>query len=208
MGYIIQNPEQSKPDLLNQETKKEQDTSLQQENSSATQNNLTQTATTPKDTSSKTYNTPVKQEVLATSGGSEKAIPSPSPCDPGSPTDFSSFVGKDLNDIPIYQQLISKAGSICTEGVVYTVQIGAYRHPENFKYPRLSGFAKAEIKPYPDGISRFTMKEFKTLKEAEEFRQKVIAKGTKDAWITAFVRGDRKLLQDIIAVNFYTGSVN
>ena len=104
--------------------------------------------------------------------------------------------------------MLARAGNICVEGLIYKVQIGAYRHPKNFKYPHLTIFGPAEIKFYPDGITRFTLKEFKTLKEAEEFRQLIIGKGTKDAWITGVVNGDRKLLQDMIAVNFYTNSVN
>jgi hypothetical protein len=85
------------------------------------------------------------------------------------------------------------------------VQIGAYRFPNNFKYPQLdvNTFGTAEIIPYPDGITRFTMKEFKTIREAEAFRQKCIAKGIKDAWITAVYKGERKTLEELIANDFY-----
>ena len=94
------------------------------------------------------------------------------------------------------------------DNLIYRVQIGAYRHPENFRYPLLKVFGSALMKAYPDGISRFTMRKFKTLKAAEAFRQKIIARGTKDAWITSEYEGKRMLLQDLIQVNFFNRGVN
>jgi hypothetical protein len=132
------------------------------------------------------------------------------PCDPGPPQDFGALADKDLNDPAIYAQLINMAGSICVDGLVFRVQIGAYRHPENYHYKNLLSFVPPQplVKQYPDGITRFTMGEFKSLKLAEIFRQRIKAKGTTDAWITAEYKGNRMLLQDLIKANFYTHSVN
>jgi len=132
------------------------------------------------------------------------------PCDPGPPQDFTAFAGKDLNDPAIYTKLIETAGTICINGLVFRVQIGAYRHPENYHYKNLLSFVPPLplVKQYEDGITRFTMGQFTSLKLAEIFRQRIIAKGTKDAWITAEYNGKRMLLQDLIANNFYTHSVN
>ena len=99
-------------------------------------------------------------------------------------------------------------GNFCVEGLIFTVQIGAYRHPQNFKYPQLKSFGPATIIDYPDGITRFTMKQFSTLRDAEKFRQQCIGKGIKDAWITAIYNGKRELLPDLIKVNFHNRSVN
>ncbi len=82
-------------------------------------------------------------------------------------------------------------------GVFYKVQIGAYRYPKNFKYPQLKEFGPAETLLLKDGITRFTMGNFETLAEAQQLQKKVIAKGIKDAWITATVNGERKLLQEL-----------
>lgn len=132
------------------------------------------------------------------------------PCQPDPSIDFAFFVGKDLNDVAIYNKLISVAGAYCLQGLSFKVQIGAYRFPQNFKYPYLKQFEPppAEVLPYPDGITRFTMREHKTLKEAETFRQQCIAAGQKDAWITAWYNGKRMLLQELIAANFYNRAVN
>ncbi len=132
------------------------------------------------------------------------------PCDPGPPQDFSSLAGKDLNDTAVYHKLIAMAGDICEDGLVFKVQIAAYRHPGNYKYRNLLSF----IPPlpislnFPDGITRFTLREFKSLKLAELFRQAVISKGTTDAWVTAVYKGKRMLLQELIAVNFYGHAIN
>ena len=102
------------------------------------------------------------------------------------------------------------AANYCQDDLTFTVQIGAYRHPQNFKHANLASLEPppAKVKPYPDGITRFTMREFKTLAEAEKFRQTAIKLGTKDAWITASYKGERKLLQECIANNFWGKSIN
>jgi hypothetical protein len=144
--------------------------------------------------------------------GQRKTVPEyfETPCKGDTLINFSAFVGKDLNDKVIYDKLIATGGNFCAEGLVFTVQIGAYRHPENFKHKNLNSLEPppAKVLPYPDGITRFTMREFKTLKDAEQFRQQAIRLGTRDAWITATYKGERKLLQDCIANNFWGKAVN
>jgi hypothetical protein len=132
------------------------------------------------------------------------------PCDPGANGDFSAFVGKDLNDKEVYNRLIEQAGKTCAEGLTFRVQIGAYRKPKNFKHKNLNSLEPppALVLPYPDGITRFTMREFTTIKDAEIFRQECIRLGTKDAWITAMYQGKRMLLQELIANNFFNRKIN
>jgi uncharacterized protein YqgV (UPF0045/DUF77 family) len=136
--------------------------------------------------------------------------PADQPCIADTLLSFSAFVGKDLNDVQIYNSLIATAGKLCPEGLTFTVQIGAYRHPENFKHLNLKSLEPppTAVIPYPDGITRFTMREFKTIAEAEKFRQTAIALGTKDAWITVKYKGERKLLQECIANNFWGKAIN
>ncbi len=130
------------------------------------------------------------------------------PCDGVPVPDFSSLKGKSLNVPENYNKLLEMGGSICAEGLVFKVQIAAYKHPENYKYDHLKEFGKPEIINYPDGITRFTQLQFSTLKEAEAARQKIIAKGQPDAWITALVSGKRYTLEELIMVNFMGKAVN
>ena len=137
--------------------------------------------------------------------GQRKTVPeffADPPCN-DSPVDLSWFKGKTLRDTAVYNKFLRTTGGYCGTGLIYTVQIGAYRHPENFKYPQLKEFGPAKIIDYPDGITRFTMKEFKTIREAEVFRQECIRRGISDAWITATYKGERKTLEELIDANFY-----
>ncbi len=124
------------------------------------------------------------------------------PCS-NDPVDLAYFKTRSLNDTAVYRKFLAVTGNHCADGIIYKVQIGAYRFPNNFKYPQLREYGAAEIIPYPDGITRFTLKEFKTIREAEVFRQQCIKKGIKDAWITAVYKGERKTLEELIENNFY-----
>ena len=104
--------------------------------------------------------------------------------------------------------MLNLAGDYCAEGLIFKVQIAAYRHPKNYKYGHLIGFGKPEVIDYPDGITRFTQLQFKTIKEAEVHRQKTINKGQPDSWIVAFVNGKRYTLEEIILLDFFSKRVN
>jgi hypothetical protein len=129
------------------------------------------------------------------------------PCN-NNPVDLAWFKGKSLNDTAVYNRFLKLTGNYCNEGLTYTVQIGAYRHPENFKYPQLAEYGAAKVIAYPDGITRFTLKEFKTIKEAEVFRQQCIRKGITDAWIKAWYKGECKTLEDLIQTNFFGKAID
>ena len=100
------------------------------------------------------------------------------------------------------------AGNVCAEGLIFKVQIAGFRKPENYKYNHLSEFGKPEIIAYPDNITRFTLFQVTTLKEAEAARQQIIAKGQKDAWITGFINGKRYTLEELIVLDFFGKAVN
>ncbi|WP_317897831.1 hypothetical protein [Aurantibacillus circumpalustris] len=144
----------------------------------------------------------VKAEVAST-----PAAKSSGPCNSNLP-DISNLKGKSLNDDANYRQLLSLAGNYCASNIVFKVQIGAYRNPENFTASALKSLGKVESDSYPDGITRFTQSEYTTLKQAESHRQKAIGKGQKDAWVIAFVDGKRYTLEDLIMIDFMSGHSN
>jgi len=157
-------------------------------------NNVTDASTTPKtDVTPKADETPK---------------PNLTPCNGAPVPDFSSLKGKSLNEPDNYRKLLEVGGTTCAEGLMFKVQIAAYKHPENYKYDHLKEFGAPEIINYPDGITRFTQMQYPTLNEAESLRQKILAKGQKDAWITAFINGKRYTLEELILVNFMGKAVN
>lgn len=147
-------------------------------------------------------------EVASTPTTSTTEPKSLTPCAGGAMPDFSELKGKSLNDPANYRRLLEMGGNVCAEGLVFKVQIAAYRHPENYKFDHLKEFGKPEIVNYPDGITRFTQLQFTNLKEAEEARQKIMGKGQNDAWVTAFIDGKRYTLEELIMVNFLGKSIN
>ena len=130
------------------------------------------------------------------------------PCAVKTLPDFTPIKGKSLNNSENYKTLLDIAGDYCAQGMIFKVQIGAYKKPQNFKYKNLQEFGQAEVNDYPDGITRFTQQQFKTVKEAEVLRQKVRGKGQVDAWIVAFVNGKRYTLEELILVDFLGKSIN
>lgn len=130
------------------------------------------------------------------------------PCDDFKTLDFSALKGKSLNDINVYKKLLAIGEKICAEKMVFKVQIGAYRHPENYKYEKLREYGTPEVVDYPDGITRFTQGKFNGIKAAEAQRQKAIQKGQKDAWIVGFIDGKRYTLEELIMVDFYNKDIS
>jgi WD40 repeat protein len=130
------------------------------------------------------------------------------PCDDFKTLDFSALKGKSLNDISVYRKLLAIGDKICADKMTFKVQIGAYRHPENYKYEKLKEYGTPEQVGYPDGITRFTQGQFSGLKSAEEQRQKTIGKGQRDAWIVGFVDGKRYTLEELIMVDFYNKNIS
>lgn len=176
------------------ETKRDDDPSL----------NTTTTASDKKTKTKKNNNS------ANTSGRSDESTPvasSSGPCNSNLP-DMSDLKGKSLNEGANYRQLMSLAGNYCASNIVFKVQVGAYRNPDNFSASAVKALGKVESDSYPDGITRFTQKEFTTLKQAEAHRQKAIGRGQKDAWIVAFVDGKRYTLEDLIMVDFQARPIN
>lgn len=104
----------------------------------------------------------------------------------------------DLSKPEVYSEMLKRYGDIFLEGLVYRVQIGAYREEENFNYAMVSDLGKVEKQSLPDGITRFLMGEFRTLKEADAFKQKVLERKIKDAFILAYFNGDKKFLEELL----------
>jgi len=91
-----------------------------------------------------------------------------------------------------------KYGDISADGLIFKVQIAAYKIPKNYTYAHLKGLGAVENLLLDDGITRITIGgEFKTLKAAYEHNKKVVYKGQKDAFVTVLYNGKRIYLEDL-----------
>ncbi len=104
--------------------------------------------------------------------------------------------GKNLNDGKQYSVLMQKVESLAKVPdsnleLSYTVQIGAYRKPKNFKYNSLKSLGTVENKTLSDGIARFLIGSFKDANQAIEFKKKIVLLGFKDALVIGIQNGER-----------------
>ena len=74
---------------------------------------------------------------------------------------------------------------------IYTVQVAAYKNASNYDASHLASFGKIEKVILDDGITRFTLGEFKTLNEAIQHKEQIINKGQPDAFIVMYSDGKR-----------------
>lgn len=79
----------------------------------------------------------------------------------------------------------------------YRVQVGAYRYPQNFKVQKYERDEKSRKELLNDGITRFTIKTFGTLREAYAYRDEMVKLGVSDAFVTGLYKGKRYLLVEL-----------
>lgn len=96
-----------------------------------------------------------------------------------------------------YQTYLDDFGNVVAEGLTFKVQIAAYRMPDNYKYDKLQGLGQPEKLVLDDGVTRFTLGNFKTLKEADDFKKTVIERGQTDAFVTAIYNNKRVYLKEL-----------
>lgn len=102
-----------------------------------------------------------------------------------------------------YASILASYGSREAQGLIFRVQVAAYAFPQNYRNGKLAEFGKPDVVKLNDGITRFTLGNFKTLAEAEAYRQKLIAAGAADAFVTAERYTKRYLLKELLANEFF-----
>lgn len=103
-----------------------------------------------------------------------------------------------VDTLPLVDNKID-IGEQSVEGLVFKVQIAAYNLPNNYNYNRLKGLGNVEKNLLDDGITRFTIGgEFKTLNQANAHKEKVVARGQDDAFVTAIYKGKRVYLEQLV----------
>ena len=89
-------------------------------------------------------------------------------------------------------------GDVSADGLLFRVQIAAYKFPKNYTYAHLNGLGEIEKLLLDDGITRITIGgNFNTLGKAYEHNLKVINASQKDAFVTVIYKGKRIYLEDL-----------
>ncbi len=107
----------------------------------------------------------------------------------GTPSVLSEMTAEDI---------LGKYGDQTAPGVVFKVQVAAYLNDNNYDGSHLKSLGKIDKAVLDDGITRFTMGEFNTLREGKALQKKCIAKGQDDAFVIVFINGKRTYLEELI----------
>ncbi len=102
-----------------------------------------------------------------------------------------------------YDEILAKYGDQISDSVTFKVQVGAYRFIENFNFNKLLQLPAVRRQTYADGITRFTLGEFKTLKEADKMCKQAKKIAIKDAFVIAFYKKKRLPLEELVKGNYF-----
>ncbi|HYG37736.1 MAG TPA: Ezrin/radixin/moesin family protein [Cytophagales bacterium] len=86
--------------------------------------------------------------------------------------------------------------SVSTKGVIFKVQIGAFRNKNLEKY--LKNNVNFSGESDPDGTRKYTLGLFRDYWEADTFKKYLREMGVKDAWIVPYRDGERVALKDVL----------
>ena len=113
---------------------------------------------------------------------------------------FKLLVAKrkvELNELS-ETEINEKYGSQTAEKLVFVVQVAALKNPKYFECGLISSYGKINKVMLDDGLTRFTIGEFRTLNEAKELLKLVKEKGREDAFILLMINGKRTYLLDLV----------
>jgi hypothetical protein len=83
-----------------------------------------------------------------------------------------------------------------TRGIVFKVQIGAFKNKDLRKYFENNKNFSGDVDP--DGIKKYTLGYFNEYWEAETFKKYLREMGVKDAWIVPYKDGRRVNIRDVL----------
>ncbi len=103
------------------------------------------------------------------------------------------------SEVDLTSDGLDNASDKTITGLNFKVEIAAVNDTNDFNLQYLEKYGKITAKTYPDGMTRYTFGPFKTLDDAEAFREKLVEQENKheDSFVTVFVFGQRKVFNDL-----------
>jgi len=101
------------------------------------------------------------------------------------------------------EDVMIKYGDQSAPGLVFKVQVAAYVNARNYSSKHLKGLGSITKVILDDGITRFIMGEFTTLRTAKGLQQKAIDKGQDDAFVIMFLNEKRTYLDELINTGIF-----
>ncbi len=94
------------------------------------------------------------------------------------------------------EQELETSGPVDMSGVVFKVQIGAFRNKDLSKYFENNANFGGEVDE--EGVQRITLGVFRDYWEADTFKKYLREMGVNDAWIVPFKDGQRVAMKDVL----------
>lgn len=110
---------------------------------------------------------------------------------------------KTDNSLMDYTEFLNKYGTESADSISFKVQVGAYRMVQNFNFTKLLQLPPVRRQIYNDGITRFTIGEYKTLKEADEMCVKAKRIAIKDAFVIALYNKKRISFDELLKGTYF-----
>jgi len=102
----------------------------------------------------------------------------------------------EANVIDVSSGSASTSNTKVAKGVLFKVQIGAFRNKDLSKYFGSSENFGGEVDP--DGTQRYTLGNFTDYWQADKFKKYLREMGVKDAWIVPYKDGSRVPMKDVL----------
>jgi tetratricopeptide (TPR) repeat protein len=102
-------------------------------------------------------------------------------------------------------QMLNKYGAVKVGGLKYVVQVGAYRHPDNYKGKKLQRLCSIKRNGIIMGDVNLIVanKEFETWLDADSFLKEIRNAGQPDAFLTAEYNNKRYYLKEIVEMGLW-----
>lgn len=93
---------------------------------------------------------------------------------------------------------VGKNGQFYIKGVVFKVQIGAYKKRDLSELTEGAKPQEVFEQEQSEGINMYTLRHFRNYQHANQFKKELRAMGLRGAWIVAFKDGKRVPLKDVL----------
>lgn len=113
-------------------------------------------------------------------------------------SDSLNKANSTLNETFSMNDFIAKYGNTVVDGLVYQIQVGAFKFQENFNYTYILGYGKIQRNKYDDGITRFTIGAYTKFNDVLKNLNYIQKEAVKDAFIIAVYKGKKYYLSELV----------
>ena len=115
-----------------------------------------------------------------------------------SQADAQGYLTQGLDGFSKHDWAIDSDGKCYIKGLVFKVQIGAYKKRDLSKVIEREKPQEVFEQEQSEGVNLYTLRHFRDYWQANAFKKELRAMGLKDAWIVVFKDGNRTPLKEVL----------